>query len=232
MSPLDKPAWFPRFARAPIVEQDATLVALCAGKDVLDVGCVGQDRGPGTPGWLHGRIAAAARSAVGVDIVPEGVERLRAAGYDALLAGEIAAHGRDADVIVMADVIEHVDDPVGFLRHYARFLRPAGALAVTTPNPFFAAQFLRLLRGLPVSVNDEHTAWFDPRVFSEIVARAGLDLRAFYWLEDRTDLSRRGAGERRLYRLARPLYRWRREMAPAYLALLARPGEGGTGTGT
>jgi SAM-dependent methyltransferase len=38
------------------------------------------------------------------------------------------------DVIVFADVLEHLSDPVGTLRSYMRFLRPGGRVLVSVPN--------------------------------------------------------------------------------------------------
>jgi SAM-dependent methyltransferase len=39
------------------------------------------------------------------------------------------------DVVVLADVLEHLDDPVAAVQRCARLLRPSGALCVVTPDP-------------------------------------------------------------------------------------------------
>jgi SAM-dependent methyltransferase len=39
------------------------------------------------------------------------------------------------DVVVLADVLEHLDDPVASVQRCARLLRPDGALCVVTPDP-------------------------------------------------------------------------------------------------
>jgi SAM-dependent methyltransferase len=39
------------------------------------------------------------------------------------------------DVVVLADVLEHLDDPVAAVQRCARLLRPDGALCVVTPDP-------------------------------------------------------------------------------------------------
>jgi SAM-dependent methyltransferase len=39
------------------------------------------------------------------------------------------------DVVVLADVLEHLEDPVGAVERCARMLRPGGALCVVTPDP-------------------------------------------------------------------------------------------------
>ena len=39
------------------------------------------------------------------------------------------------DAIVLADVLEHLDDPVDAIDRCARLLRPRGVLCVVTPDP-------------------------------------------------------------------------------------------------
>ena len=39
------------------------------------------------------------------------------------------------DVVVLADVIEHLDDPVAAVDRCAGLLRPGGVLCVVTPDP-------------------------------------------------------------------------------------------------
>ena len=38
------------------------------------------------------------------------------------------------DVIVLGYILEHVDDPVGILKHFRKFLAPNGRMFVTVPN--------------------------------------------------------------------------------------------------
>jgi 2-polyprenyl-3-methyl-5-hydroxy-6-metoxy-1,4-benzoquinol methylase len=41
----------------------------------------------------------------------------------------------DADVVVALELIEHVEEPLELLRRFAKWLRPHGALWLSTPNP-------------------------------------------------------------------------------------------------
>ena len=86
----------------------------CAGKNVLDIGCVAHDRERfDGADWLHRHIAEAATSCVGVDILEEGVSAMRAAGFDAVAhdlssgLGPLASRA-PFDVIVAGELIEHV----------------------------------------------------------------------------------------------------------------------------
>jgi 2-polyprenyl-3-methyl-5-hydroxy-6-metoxy-1,4-benzoquinol methylase len=225
---MDKVNWFNKFSSAPIMEREAIILDFCRGKVVLDVGCVGQDYDFKSSKWLHGKIAAVATNVCGVDIDPEGLERLQAEGYRVCHADEMGTLTNQFDVIVMSEVIEHVDNPVEFLKYHSKFLFPSGQLLVTTPNPFYAIQMLRLLLGNRPSTNLEHTMWFDPLVLTEVVRRAGLDIQAFFWLHKDMDFMKSLPRKQRfvsyfLHSIARVLYHWRHNFAPNFLMVLSEP---------
>lgn len=86
----------------------------------------------------------------------------RVVGFDALklapgrgidtrrwLIGETScpADDNEFDVIVAADIIEHLVDTDGFLRELGRVLGPGGFLIVTTPNLAGWRSRLRMLLG-------------------------------------------------------------------------------------
>jgi hypothetical protein len=71
--------------RPPIGDRLEFVANRCAGKHVLDIGCVAHDVARmSSQQWLHGRVAAVAASCVGVDVLDEGVEHMRAIGFDAM----------------------------------------------------------------------------------------------------------------------------------------------------
>ena len=54
---------------------------------------------------------------------------------EATLAELVAAGDEPFDAVVLADVIEHLDDPVGAVRDCARLLAPGGVACFVTPDP-------------------------------------------------------------------------------------------------
>lgn len=98
------------------------------GGRLLDVGCA------------LGAFMAAARDrgyeTVGVDVNPHAVERTGARFPEVYLGSieKLDLEPSSYDVVVMTDVIEHVNAPASFLQRARRLLKPGGHLLLTTPD--------------------------------------------------------------------------------------------------
>jgi 2-polyprenyl-3-methyl-5-hydroxy-6-metoxy-1,4-benzoquinol methylase len=161
--------------------KDQVIAQFCKGKTVLDVGCIGQDRNYAADNWLHEKVRKIALKIDGVDILVNEINILRANGYAMYTVEELQATMNKYDVVLMADVIEHVNDPVGFLAFYSQFLLPDGVMLITTPNANRANNFINILFNNNYSVNPEHVFWFCPKTFAEVVQRAKLRVKDFKW---------------------------------------------------
>jgi SAM-dependent methyltransferase len=135
---------------------------------LLDVGCG------------HGLLLDEARQ-LGYEV--EGVE----------LSEHAAAHARDQlgltvhsktlaelnatyNVIVLADVIEHLDDPVAAIEHCGRLLEPGGVLCVVTPDP--ASRTARLAGAGWWGYLPAHTYLLPRTTLRELLHEKGLDVEA------------------------------------------------------
>lgn len=177
-------SWHQRIRKASVVDKQAQIVALCKGKKVLDVGCVGQDLDPDSPRWLHARIREVAASVTGCDINTEGIQRLNERGLQILTPEQVEASNEKYDVVVMGDVIEHVTNAGEFLEYYKRFLQQGGTMIICTPNAFGIRYVLQVFFYGRPTTNPEHTVYFDPFVMLELINRVGLKPADFYWLYD------------------------------------------------
>jgi 2-polyprenyl-3-methyl-5-hydroxy-6-metoxy-1,4-benzoquinol methylase len=126
------------------------------------------------------------------------LDEARARGYEAVgleLSRDAAAHASETlgldvreeplesfedldgfDAVVLADVIEHLEDPVGGIERCVALLRPGGVLCVVTPDPSSAAARVAGRRWwgyLPA-----HTCLLPRRTLRELLLAAGLVVTA------------------------------------------------------
>lgn len=97
-------------------------------------------------------------------------------GFDYVVA-DIASYAEQApetfDVIIMTEVIEHIEDPQGFLAHAKKLLNPGGYLICTTPNRSFGGH-LRLLWA--TDLPPVHLWWFTEDGVRELGNKVGMQV--------------------------------------------------------
>lgn len=98
------------------------------GKVVADVGCGG--------GSFLDAVAGYASQAIAIEPSTEYQEELRRKGYATFSYADEAngIYARSVDVAVSFSVIEHIEEPVPFLRSIRSLLKPGGVCLLTTPN--------------------------------------------------------------------------------------------------
>src|SRR2546430_306550 len=157
------------------------------GRDILDVG---RAQGPGKVDLeqtSHTRLAEATRSLLGIDTAARGIKRRQVQGYNVAVADAQSFElGRKFDVIVTADLIEHLGNSGAFLERAGEHLRPGGLLCIVTPNALSLNNALKSLAGLRVRVNAEHTCWYDRTTLRQLLARYGFQPVEEYWQDDQT----------------------------------------------
>ena len=128
------------------VDRIEFVAAACRGKCVLDLGAMDETaveskRGRGT--WLHEAISATASRVIGIDnshAVPESglvtAENAEIRRGDVMaIEGWLEANGFTPEVVVAGELIEHLPNPLQFLRSLSAIERLRGAtLILTTPN--------------------------------------------------------------------------------------------------
>ena len=145
---------------------------------VLDVGC--------GRGQLGGAIRGLGYRVTGIERSPEAAAR---AGdrLDEVLridladpaAAEVAIAGRRFDIVLFADVLEHLPDPLAVLRFYRRFLAPGGRVVISLPNVASWDRRLALLFGrfdyADAGIMDRtHLRFFTFRTAGILVREAGM----------------------------------------------------------
>ena len=157
----------------------------CQGQRVLDLGAMDETayqakQGNGT--WLHEEIAAVAARVVGIDsssLVPDG--GLRTAGNAVIFRADIAQldawlrlNDFQPDIVVAGELIEHLENPLAFLRQINSIDALRGrTMILTTPNASAAHNGLISLLSRE-STHHDHLAIFSFKTLSTLCVRAGF----------------------------------------------------------
>lgn len=142
------------------------------GKEIADIGC-------GAGSFLDTCRGQAARQ-IAVEPCAPFHASLRDRGYDVFGSSKEAAAVCPgvADLIVSIQVIEHVSDPVSFLRDIRPLLKPDGELLITTPNRDDILNSLLPQRFGEFFYRSAHRWYFDLSSLSECARRAGYQIVA------------------------------------------------------
>jgi len=179
------PARWRRLPPRPLVASKFDrIMELVEGREVLDCGCVGGEIHSDAQyeQTTHAALARRAKYCLGIDIWKEEVEKRRALGLD-IVHGNVETMnlGRTFDVIVAADVIEHLANPGLFLDRAHEHLRDGGRLCLVTPNAFSLNNAVKYALGREPGVHPEHTTWYDFVTLRQLLARHGFEPLEEYW---------------------------------------------------
>jgi 2-polyprenyl-3-methyl-5-hydroxy-6-metoxy-1,4-benzoquinol methylase len=111
---------------------------------------------------------------VGTEFSPAAVEIARATGAEVIAGGvEQVPPEAKLDCVVATQVIEHVYEPVSFVKRLASHALPGGHIVLATPD---AGGVLRKFMGRHWSSfkAPEHVAYFDIRTLCSLMHRAGI----------------------------------------------------------
>jgi len=165
-----------------LTDRAGYLCSLAQGKKVLDCGMVEHTLDAATsPAWLHRKIRDCARECLGVDILAEEIEALRAAGFNVqVLDVTREALPETFDLIVACEIIEHIDNLGSAFDNWLRMLAPGGRLVITTPNPWYINCLLKNLRvASRLAESVDHVGWHEPATLYELASRHGMKLESY-----------------------------------------------------
>jgi len=161
----------------PLESSGKTIQMVPRGARVLDVGC-----GIGGLGQLLRDVRGA--EVIGIEPHPARAEAARLRGltvHTGLLDAPLLANLGQFDVILFADVLEHLVAPEEMLRLAATGLRPDGTVIASTPNVAHWTVRLSLLAGnfdyAPIGIMDAtHLRWFTVKTIDQLFESAGFQI--------------------------------------------------------
>jgi 2-polyprenyl-3-methyl-5-hydroxy-6-metoxy-1,4-benzoquinol methylase len=143
---------------------------------ILEVGC--------GMGYLTYALNTAGYNVTGLDISQEAVNEANRSFGEHYIAADIYKYAPNNtakyDIVVLTEVIEHIETPTEFLQQLVSMLKPDGKVLVTTPNKIFADNVVWNSDLPPV-----HTWWFSEKSFEYIASKINcnvsfVDFRKFY----------------------------------------------------
>ena len=120
---------------------------------------------------------------MGIDIDEAGIAFLKKElGYTDVKALDISAKPSSIvtashwDYMVLAEIVEHFDNPVEYLTRIRKFYREhIDQLIVTVPNALAAGNFRHATAGTE-HINSDHRYWFTPYTISKVLTRVGFQM--------------------------------------------------------
>jgi len=146
---------------------------------LLDIGC--------GEGWLMEAFAQAGCKVRGIDYSRYAIDKWHPHLIDYLRQGDIYSllkqdlqEGNTYDVVVLANVIEHVIDPVGLLDSIKPLLAPGGILLIVAPNDFSSLHDKLLKEGVipePFWLGfPDHLSYFNKDSMCQLLSKRGFTL--------------------------------------------------------
>jgi hypothetical protein len=162
---------------------------LVSGKKVVHFGCVDHlpliEHRRKTGNWLHEILANRCSDLVGVDINEEGIQYMRNAGFETYNSNVVTENppaaivSKEWDYIVAGEVLEHIDDPVMFLKAIReKYGVCTKRIIITVPNAMSYTNFRFALRNIEM-INSDHRFWFSPFTLMKVVSQAGITVEGF-----------------------------------------------------
>lgn len=169
-----------------IVSRESAITEIIRNTDVIHIGCsdhiqIINDKIKNNI-WLHKLITENSKRCIGIDIDKESIEFIKKElGYQNVFYGNILTdefknitEGR-WDYAVFGEIVEHLDDPVHFLKVFkAKYGKNVSRFIITVPTVYNKRQFTNMMNYREV-INSDHRFWFTPYTITKVLVSAGYN---------------------------------------------------------
>ncbi|MDY0094485.1 MAG: methionine biosynthesis protein MetW [Candidatus Vecturithrix sp.] len=136
--------------------------------------------------WLHARLYQKSSRCMGIDMNLEGIQYLKEnLHYGDVVCADLIKDevsqitSNHWDYLVMGEVLEHIDNPVLFLRTIReKYVQYIDKIIITVPNAFFWKNFKYALSHKEC-INTDHRYWFTPFTLAKIATCANFIVEEF-----------------------------------------------------
>lgn len=169
------------------------ILSKCKDKNILDLGCIEHDlfkERIEKNDWLHMNIQKVAKTLIGVDILKEYITELNKKGFNIVFGNVeklnevVELKGKEFDVIVVGDLIEHLFNQGKFLNSIRSFCDKNTEVIITTPNCFSTKFVIPYLFYGKEKVREDHTCWFSTNTLKQLLELHGFIVTESYFRSD------------------------------------------------
>ncbi len=178
-----------KIRKGKCVCRDDFLTSQCSNKTVLHVGCTDFPffRESFEDGYLlHQKVVGCAAKTIGIDLAVEDISLMQEHGYDVRLvdAQSMSDHflPMQFDIILLADVIEHIDNPGLVFAEAQKLLKENGRIIVAVPNAFGIIRFLKSFFRYE-QVHPDHVAYYSSVTLETLARRFSLTVENTSWYQ-------------------------------------------------
>ena len=175
--------------------REHSIVEICAGYNVIHVGCCDHipliEKKINEHRWLHRLLDERCNRVVGVDINQEAVDYVNNNNFAKEKVYCVDISTEDAllelpqiryDYIVLGEIVEHLDNPVEFLRKLKSNTENNTCFTnvkFTVPNAY-VLQKQAGRRGIEC-INTDHRYWFTPYTIGKVLIRSGITPQEYFF---------------------------------------------------
>lgn len=166
------------------ISREAVITDMVKGTKVIHIGCSDHiqviNEKIKTNTWLHKLLTDNSGKCIGIDIDKESIDFIKnELGYKNVFQGDITSDHFDViksddwDFAVFGELIEHLDNPVSFLKSFKeKYGENVSRFIITVPGIYNRRQFRNMLNYKEI-INSDHRFWFTPYTISKVVTSAG-----------------------------------------------------------
>ncbi|MFE4107911.1 class I SAM-dependent methyltransferase [Almyronema epifaneia] len=169
--------------------RDKFILEHCSKKSVLHVGCTDYPffiENSKSEYFLHKKVVDVSEKTVGIDISQAEIDTMKTLGYevyqvDAQKMSEFFQNNL-FDVVLLADVIEHIPNPGLVFQESVKLLKKDGKIIVTVPNAFGIIRFLKTFFRYE-QVHPDHISYYSSGTLETLAKRFDLKIVEMSWYQ-------------------------------------------------
>jgi hypothetical protein len=175
------------------IDRNQFLINLVKDKRIIHLGCcdhlavIEVKRKSNT--WLHGLLISNSSVCIGIDNDEKAINYLTehlkitdtyCCDITSTLPEQIRVN--KYDFIIAGEILEHINNPVEFLKKMrTNLLGIVNQVVITVPNAFSYINFRNATKNFEAN-NPDHKYWFTPHTLAKVCFEAGLTPKEFYFI--------------------------------------------------